>query len=214
MTNFELISATIAILVALVPVVSFIVSYTTDRGARKRAAVEQTITMYRQYNSPTFQARVRSPSWRLQTLIGALPEERKRKLMAQFVYSWLHKNDDLAVQTFFFDTPGFSVADFEDNIYTHLPESTAITPFEALSVFTHFWSELWVLLDHGSVDKALAQKLFAAHFRYIEPLMSEVSAAIDAPEQFLDTQRDHIAPGRLPWQDHIRQLKTLFAERA
>lgn len=210
MSEFQKLSLLITIVGSVVTAAYFFSSFLSQRHARKERSTKEAVELFRIYNSADFYSKVSSPVWRFQLLWESIEGDRKNRFVEQFIYGWLHRSEQIALNRFFRDEKGFRLDDFEENIYQHLPSHDTITPYESVSIFIGFWSQLWVLIDTGLVDRELVRKMFSTHFNYRVNFLIELGNSLKDPKQYIDVNDVDLVDFLPEWIEHIDQLKRFF----
>lgn len=189
------------------------VTYFTQVIQGRQEARKLAVEIWRKHNSIEFYSKISGPAWRFQLLWQGTCGERKQKLAKQLVYGCLHRCDQKAIDTFFRDEEGYSISSYEDDIYRQLPEHTRITPYEAVFMYIHFWSEVWILIDQKIVNRRLIRKLLGAQFDYRSDFLLDLARTIENPEKYNETFTDNIIDSRPEWIDHIVKLHSFFGSK-
>lgn len=162
-------------LTAIIAIIATILIYKYQTSHSKR---ERTLELHKQFHDMSFYCQVYSPVWKIYLKWMYLPEKERNEYKRAVAMGWIgfsKKPGDTILREMI---PNFKVGD--DYIKLHYLEKinvNSLTEHESLTIFLGFWSDLWVYIDKGLIEKKLCF-VFADTYGYYRLFMCELRTYI------------------------------------
>ena len=192
---FQSLTAVIAIIATIL-----VYKYQTNHGKRQR-----TLELHKQFHDMSFYYQVYSPVWKIYLKWMYLPEKERDEYRRAVAMGWIGFDKGPGDKILKDWIPDFQLSDDYRKVhYIEKINVNSLTEHESLSIFIGFWSDLWVYIDKGLIEKNLCF-VFSDTYGYYRPFMNELRTFI------IQLNNNEFCDESIPdWIENSIQLEILF----